>query len=287
MLSVGSTEGRVTPPQGRPGLLLTAGAAFNVWTHTYPVSHGRDRDRGPEQWTSRTPAPHSQEAGPLRGFAPPGGCRAFRRIYINGPGQTTRIYEYIIYPHTRAWSRAAVLMHIITHCKCTISNAHSQQNASAHSMHALQTSRIKIYAIIRERRKRQKRGIVPCRAGCAASRGATGGSCGRALERAFASCQGAPGRQEWQSAVCGRIGAFRVEGAGEVQWAARAVQMGSADACWRARVARAAWARANTFCGSGARALVGVLSEEFGLNMQNFQVFFASLALCGLPFPTP
>ena len=105
---------------------------------------------------------------------------------------------------------------------------------------ALQTSRIKIYAIIRERRKRQKRGIVPCRAGCAASRGATGGSCGRALERAFASCQGAPGRQEWQSAVCGRIGAFRVEGAGEVQWAARAVQMGSADACWRARVARAA-----------------------------------------------
>lgn len=180
-----------------------------------------------------------------------------------------------------------MLMHIITHCKCTISNAHSQQNASAHSMHALQTSRIKIYAIIRERRKRQKRGIVPCRAGCAASRGATGGSCGRALERAFASCQGAPGRQEWQSAVCGRIGAFRVEGAGEVQWAARAVQMGSADACWRARVARAAWARANTFCGSGARALVGVLSEEFGLNMQNFQVFFASLALCGLPFPTP
>ena len=73
--------------------------------------------------------------------------------------------------------------------------------------------------------------------------------------------------------MCERIGAFKVEGAGEVQWAARAVQMGSADACWRARVARAAWARANTFCGSGARALAGVLSEEFGLNMQNFQVY--------------
>ena len=93
MLSVGSTEVRDTPPKGRPSLLLTAEAAFNVWTHTYPVSHGRDRDRGPEQWTLRTPAPHSQEAGPLRGFAPPGGCRAFRRIYINGPGQTTRIMD--------------------------------------------------------------------------------------------------------------------------------------------------------------------------------------------------
>ena len=36
---------------------------------------------------------------------------------------------------------------------------------------------------------------------------------------------------------------------------------------------RAPHGLARTFCGSGARALVGVLSEEFGLNMQNFQVF--------------
>ena len=93
MPSVGSTEVQDTPPKGRPGLLLTAEAAFNAQADTYPVSHGRDRDRGPEQWTLRTLAPHSQEAGPLRGFAPPGGCRAFRRIYINGPGQTTLIMD--------------------------------------------------------------------------------------------------------------------------------------------------------------------------------------------------
>ena len=37
MLSVGSTEVRDTPPQGRPRLLLTAGAAFDVQTTTYPV----------------------------------------------------------------------------------------------------------------------------------------------------------------------------------------------------------------------------------------------------------
>ena len=42
------------------------------------------------------------------------------------------------------------------------------------------------------------------------------------------------------------------------------MRLGSANACWCARVARAAWARANLFCERGASAVVGVISEEFG-----------------------